>query len=189
MDFFRARAIPALIAALSVPAAAGAGPGCAAIDGTYRYEAIAPRHDRVDTLAVFATPEENRKLFAPTAHGTPLKLSGNGVIQRGPKEKALASRVTFAYAPGSTRLSYLDAAGQPLVESRLEESGPWRCEGTRLVLVHERMAGLGDAIRTERDEEVLERDGKGNLVHRETITVVEGAGQSRVEEARYAPIP
>jgi hypothetical protein len=106
LDLVRARAIPALAAALGLPAAAD----CTALDGTYRYESTARPHAESETLG-------------------------------------------------------------------------------RLARSFEHLAGLGDAIRTERVEEALERDGAGNLVHRQSIKVAEGPGRSRVVEARFAPAP
>jgi hypothetical protein len=173
--------------------AAIAGPGCAAIDGTYRYEGVAAGPGEAGTLGAFATPAVSGKLYAPSSAAAgrgPGKLSGNGVIDipmSMRKRKSLASRVTFAYDGGSTQLRYLDQAGKTLVETRLEASGEWHCDGTRLVRTWEHMSGLGDDIRTERVEETLERDGAGRLVHRESVTVVEGRGRARVEETRFDP--
>lgn len=109
------------------------------------------------------------------------------MIHQGPARKPLASRVAFAYEAGAARLRYLDDAGRTIVEARLEASGPWRCEGTRLTRTWERTSGLGDDIRTERVVEALERDGAGRLVHRESVTVIEGKGRARVEETRFDP--
>jgi len=194
VDLFRPRAVPALIATLGV-AAAAADPGCRAIDGTYRYEAAASGAAEPGTLGEFVTPAVRGKLYAsqpaPAAAGRkPRNLSGNGVIDipmSMRKRKSLASRVTFAYDGRSTQLRYLDQAGKTLLDARLEASWEWRCEGTRLVRTWEHMSGLGDDIRTERVEEALERDGAGRLVHRERVTVIEGAGRGRVLETRFEP--
>jgi hypothetical protein len=194
MDLLRARAIPALIAALGA-AAAAADPGCAAIEGTYRYVGVTAGKGEPGTLGDFATRAVSAKLYAPStapaaASRAPSKLSGNGVIDipmSMRKRKPLASRVTFAREAGSTRLTYLDEAGRTLVESRLEPSAEWRCDGTRLARTWERMSGLADDIRTERVEETLERDAAGRLVHRESVTVIEGKGRGRVEETRFEP--
>ena len=188
MDFIRPRAVPALIASLAATAAL-AGPGCASIDGTYRFEGLPPSHEGSTTLAEFAPRAEAQKLYSSRpGSATPPGFMGNGVMRRPPARKALASRVAFAYEAGGARLRYLDDAGRTLVEARLEASGPWRCEGTRLVRRWERMSGLGDEIRTERVEEALERDGAGRLVHREAVTVIEGSGRGQVRETRFDPV-
>lgn len=197
MDLLRPRAVPALIAALGVVAAAAADPGCRAIDGTYRYEAAASGPGEPGTLGEFVTPAARGKLYAPqpapaAAGRAPRNLSGNGVIDipmSMRRRKSLASRVTFAYDGRSTQLRYLDPAGKTLLEARLEPSVEWRCDGTRLVRTWEHMSGLGDDIRTERVEEALERDGAGNLVHRERVTVLEGSGRGRLRETRFGPAP
>jgi len=189
MDLLGARAIPALIAALASGAAAAAGPGCAALDGSYRYEGVAGKGE-ARTLGEFASAAEARKLYPASPPGTRapiLKLTGNGVIRQAAAQKPLASRVSLAHDAGSTRLTYLDERGRTLVVSRLEASGEWRCEGTRLARTWERTAGLGDAIRTERVLETLERDAAGRLVHRESVTVIEGGGRGRLEETRFEP--
>jgi hypothetical protein len=186
MDFLRTRAIPALSALLCAHAFA-ADADCSKLDGRYRYEAVAPVNGQPRYLSYFATGSEARKLTRTDNQGTKPDLSSSQTMRR-PKVTHLATSVRVAYAPKSTLFHFLDAEGHELAAAAIGKPNPWTCRDGQLTRSTERTSGLGNAIRTERVEEVLERNAAGELVHRETATVVEGGKGKRVTEARFAAI-
>ena len=107
-------------------------------------------------------------------------------IQR-PKVTHLASTVKLTHARGGTSLRFLDATGKPLAELSINATGRWTCKDAHLERRAERTAGLGEVMRTERVEERLERNSAGDLVYRETLTVIAPpGGKPKVSEARFA---
>lgn len=178
------RLVAALGALLCLPAFAAAA-DCSKLDGTYRFTSNGSTDAEPVNLSALTIGPERRKLFKVEGPASPGGLSSSQPRTR-PKTTVLAASATLAYAPKNTRLKYMDAAGNVLAESRIDSPDPWACDGARLVRGFERIGGLGDAIRRERIEEVLERDAAGNLVHRETTTVIEGGKGTRKKENVYA---
>ena len=181
MDFLRPRAIPALIAALALPCAAA---DCTTLAGTYRFKSAGPAMDA--KLSDLSMSRERSKLYRVEEKGSgPGALSGGNLIQR-PKTIPLAETVALTYTAKDTRLKFMDAAGKPLAEMTINDTGRWSCKGTRLERAKERTAGLADMIRTEKVLESLERNAQGDLVYREAVSVV-GAKQAapKVTEARF----
>ena len=180
MDFLRPRAIPALIAALSA-ALAFAADDCASLQATYRFNA-ASGEARLSDLSM---SRERSKLYRIDEKGTgPGSFGGSQTIHR-PKMTPLAETATLTHTAGDTRLHFKDAAGKPLAEMTINDTGRWTCKGERLERSKERTAGLGDAIRTEKVVETLERNAAGDLVYRETATLVGGKAPPTVTESRF----
>jgi len=181
MDLLRPRAIPALIAALALPCAAA---DCSTLAGTYRFKSAGPAMDA--KLSDLSMSRERSKLYRVEEKGSgPGALSGGNLIQR-PKTIPLAETVALTYTAKDTRLKFMDAAGKVLAEMTINDTGRWACKGDRLERTKERTSGLGDAIRTEKVTETLERNAAGDLVLRETVTVIGSPGaKPRVTEARF----
>ena len=182
MDLFRPRAIPALIAAL---AATGAAADCASLQGTYRFMSAGP--GREVKLSDLSMSRERSKLFRLDEKGTGAAFGGSSLIQR-PKATPIAETATLSHSAKDTRLKFMDAAGKPLAEMTINDTGRWACKGNRLERSKERTAGLGDVIRREKVAETLERNAAGELVYRETVEVVGAKGAPKVTEARFPPI-
>ena len=184
MDFLRPRAIPALIAAVSA-AAAFAADDCASLQGTYRFNA-ASGEARLSDLSM---SRERSKLYRIDQKGTgPGSLGGSQTIHR-PKMTPLAESAALTHTAKDTRLRFMDASGKPLAEMTINDTGRWACRGGRLERSKERTAGLGDAIRTEKVVETLERNAAGDLVLRETVSVGSGTpAKPQVSEARFPAV-
>ena len=184
MDVVRSRAIPALIAAAF--SANAAALECGALEGTYQFNSIAPAAgESPDTLAGFASGKGRDKLYRVDAPGSKGALSPGRPIQR-PRTTPLAVKATLKRSAKGTAFVFLDATGTTLVELSIDDAKPWTCRGDHLERRSERMAGLGDSIRTERIDEVIERNAAGDLVHRETVTVLDPKGiKPSVREARF----
>ncbi len=193
MDILRTRAIPALIAAF-VAAPALAAADCASLEGTYRFEAAkatAPG-EPPETLADFTTGKEREKLYHHEGPPPPATKS-HGLIPTEPirrvKSTTLATHATLKRASTKTMLVFMDGKGATLTELGIDEVSRWSCKGERLERNSERMAGLGDSIRTERVDEVLERNPAGDLVHRTTVTTLEPKGiKPAIREAVFPAI-
>jgi len=181
VDLLRPRAIPALIAALALPCAAA---DCSTLAGTYRFKSAGPAMDA--KLSDLSMSRERSKLYRVEEKGSgPGALSGGNLIQR-PKTIPLAETVALTYTAKDTRLKFMDAAGKPLAEMTINDTGRWSCKGGRLERSKERTAGLGDIIRTEKVVETLERNAQGDLVYKEAASVV-GAKDAapKITEARF----
>ena len=183
MDLFRPRAIPALIAALALPCAAAAD--CAALQGTYRFAAASGE----GKLSDLTMSRERSKLFRVDEKGTgPGSFAGSQVIQRR-KVTPIAETAALAHSAKGTRLRYMDAAGKTLAETTIDDTGRWKCQGNRLERSRERTAGLGDEIRSEKVVETLERNTAGDLVLRETVTILRPAGaKPKLTETRFPAV-
>jgi len=176
VDFIRTRAIPALIAASwAVPAAAAVD--CAALEGIYRFEATKATMpgEPPETLADFLHNKDTGKLYRIEERGGKVSFAGSGTIQRG-KSTPLATKAALKYSGGKATLRFMDGEGKLLAEHGIGAFGNWSCNKGRLERGSERMAGLGDSIRTERVDELLERNPAGDLVHRTTVTTLEPRG-------------
>ena len=184
MDLLRPRAIPALIAALALPCAAA---DCTALQGTYRYKSAGPATEV--KLSDLSMARDRSKLFHVESKGSgPGGLAGSGVIQR-PKVTTLAETATLSTSAKDTRLKFIDAAGKPLAEMTINDTGHWSCKDGKLERSKERTAGLADIIRTEKVVETLERNAAGDLVLRETVTIIKpGTGAPKVTEARFPAV-
>jgi hypothetical protein len=180
------RRIAAFGALLCLPVFATAA-DCSKLDGTYRFKANGATGTEPAELSGLSTGPERRNLFKYEGPPPTGGLSSTQPRTR-PKVTVLATSATLAYAPKNTRLKYMDATGKVLAKSRIDSPDPWTCKGERLVRSLERTGGLGNAIRTERVEEVLERDAAGNLVHRESTTIIEGCKGSHKKESVYAAV-
>lgn len=186
MDFLRPRAVPALIAlaAALAPWAAAAATGCAALDGVYEDRAVALRQGMSEHLTNLVDGPQKAQLFRREGQG-PKSLAPSGPMAR-PKITHLAATAKLAWNPAGTKLTFMDAEGKALATLGIDASGRWTCRAGRLERRSTRTAGLGDVLRTERVEEVLERDAKGDLVYSETVTVVEPpGGKPKRSEARF----
>jgi hypothetical protein len=182
MDLLRPRAIPALIAALALPCAAA---DCSTLQGTYRFQAAGSQAK----LSDLSLSRERAKLFRVDDKGTgPSALSSGQPIQRR-KTTPLAETAALTHTAKATRLKFLDAAGKPLAEMTINDTGHWACKGDRLERAKERTAGLADMIRTEKVVETLARNAAGDLVYREAVSVV-GAKDAapKVNEARFPAV-
>jgi hypothetical protein len=184
MDLLRPRAIPALIAAL---ACASAAADCASVQGTYRYKSAGPGESV--SLSVLTLSKERSKLFRVDDQGTgPGSLAG-GTQMRPPKTTPLAETATLTHSAKDTRLRFMDASGKALAEMTINDTGRWACKGTRLERSRSRTAGLGEAIRTEKVVETLERNDAGDLVLKTAVTVVSPPGPApKVVEARFPAV-
>jgi hypothetical protein len=180
VDLLRPRAVPALIAALALPCAAA---DCTSLQGTYRFSA-ASGEARLSDLTL---SRERSKLFRVDEKGTgPSSLGGGLVIQRR-KVTPIAETAALTHSSKGTRLRYMDAAGKTLAETPIDDTGRWACKGNHLERSRERTAGLGDVIRSEKVVETLERNAAGDLVLRETVTVLNPKGiPPKVTETRFA---
>lgn len=187
MDLLRSRTVPALIAALCVPAFAGAA-DCSALEGTYRFKSVGPGESR--QLSDLTFGREINKLYRIDAQGSaPGTLNPTQTMRR-PKTTLLASSVAVIHSAGRTRFRFMDSAGATLVEMGIDAPVRWTCNAGRLERSAERTAGLGNVIRTERVEEVLSRAAAGDLVYLETVTVVDPPGARPVRrEARFPRVP
>ena len=184
MDFLGPRAIPALIAALALPCAAA---DCSTLAGTYRFKSAGPAMDA--KLSDLSMSRERSKLYRVEEKGSgPGALSGGNLIQR-PKTIPLAETVALTYTAKDTRLKFMDAAGKPLAEMTINDTGRWSCKASHLERRKERTAGLGDMIRTEKVVETLERNAQGDLVYKEAASVV-GAKDAapKITEARFPAV-
>lgn len=184
MDFLRTRAIPALIALLSFAAAAA---DCSSLNGTYPPESPDGNKGVPGSLANLVSGPDRQKLFE--YEKTPGQSFSSTEPKQRPKYKKLASRVTLTYAPGSTKLRFLDAQGKELAEFRLEATGKWACRNGDLTLESEQMAGTAEGIRTDRAVLALHRDGD-SLVLSETVTTIDPpGGKARASSSRYKALP
>ena len=177
MDFVGPRAVPALIASLGVTVAMAAV-DCASLEGTYRFSATNPPApgEPPETLADFTTGKERGKLYRVEAPGSkPSSWTSTDPIRHA-KSTPIATKAALKRAPTKTTLQFMGDDGKTLTELGIDELGRWSCKGGHLVRSSERTAGLGDSIRTERVDEVLQRNPAGDLVHRVTVTVLDPKG-------------
>ena len=173
----------AVAAAVACSAALGAQADCKKLDGTYRFRSAEPGNE-AESLGALAGGADRSKLYKTEAVSGPTGLTSTQPIAR-PKVTDIAVAGTLSYKAGAVQWHFVDAAGRPLATLPLDASHPWACSGDRLTRTYQRIGGLGDNIRTDRIEEMLERDAAGALVHRETITTIEGGKGTRVREAHF----
>jgi hypothetical protein len=180
VDFLRPRAIPALIAALGFCLHASAD--CSSLDGTYQFGAAGSQH----TLDDLTLSPARRKLYRVDAPGTAPGTLNPTQALRMAKRTTLAVKASLTYSSAGTNLRFVDASGATLAEMGIDMPVRWKCDGQHLWRGSERTAGLGDAIRTEKVEEILERNAAGDLVYRETVTVIDPpGGKPAVSSARF----
>lgn len=180
MDFVRAGAIPALIAACGLAAPALAA-DCV-IDGSYQYRSEGPKDasDGFNRLVQFKQGE-GRKLFKSEGPPQPQQGFGGSEPRARPKYTVLATRVEVS----GRQVRFLDASGQLLAQATIDSGGKWTCRGGRLQRSSERLTGIGDNIRTERLDESLRREGDF-LVFGETRTTIDPpGGKPKAEEVRF----
>jgi hypothetical protein len=179
LDFLGPRAIPALIAAL---ACGGAAADCGPLQGTYRFSAAAGEAK----LSDLTLSRERSKLFRVDDKGRgPSSFGGGQLIQRR-KVTPIAESAALTHSAKGTRLRFMDAAGKTLAETPIDDTGRWACKGRRLERSRERTAGLGEEIRSEKVVETLERNAAGDLVLRETVTILKPPGGTpKVAESRF----
>jgi len=184
LDFFRARAIPALIAlALSSPAL---GAGCSILDGTYRYtsEPVAGMQPMTFNMLVNLKREEAKKIVRYDAPAAPKSWTSTEPMAR-PKITHLSTRVKLEYRPEGSQATFLDDAGTALAAAGLDSLGKWACKDDHLERSSERMAGSGGEIRTESLAQTLRRRGDF-LVLTDTVRVVDPpGGKPRTTEVRF----
>ena len=183
MDFLRPRAIPALIAALALPCGSAAA-DCASLQATYRYKSAGPGEPV--SLSVLTLSKERSKLFRVDEKGSAPGSIAGGTLIRPPKMTPLAETATLIHSAKDTRLRFMDASGKVLAEMTVNDTGRWACKGKHLERSRSRTAGLGDAIRTEKVVETLERNDAGDLVLKTAVTIVSPPGPApKVVEARF----
>ena len=184
MDFFRAGAIPALIAlAFSLPAL---GAGCEALDGTYHFvsEPVAGMQPMTFNMLVNLKRGEGEKVVRWDKASAPKSWTSTEPMAR-PKQTYLASKVKLEYTPAGGKVIFLDDSGTALTEAGLDSLGKWTCRGDHLERSSERMAGSGGEIRTEKLEQSLRRKGEV-LVLTDTVAVVDPpGGKPRTSEVRF----
>ena len=177
MDLFRARASAALAALLLAGGAAAAD--CSALAGTYAFDSVEKPDGTPRTLAELAPDKHRGALYRyerPAASTQPGFASGQ-LRARPARPIPLAASVRLAQKAGAIAIHYLDASGKVLVETPLAQApARWKCDAGQLKRSFETMGGLGNAIRTERTEQVLSRTGEGDLLLAETTAVVKPAG-------------
>ncbi len=173
-------ATPALNASLALPCAAA---DCASLQGTYRFKAAGANETKLSDLSL---SRERNKLFRVDEKGTAAQSFANSQPIQRKKVTPLAETATLSHSAKDTRLKFMDAAGKTLTEMTINDTGRWACKGEHLERTRERTAGLGDAIRTEKVVETLERNAAGDLVFREAVTVIDSPAKPKVNEARFA---
>ena len=188
MDLLRSRAIPALIA--SPLAALAAAADCTPLEGTYKFVSSSPpaAGQEADTLADLGIgTKEGSKLYRVESKGSGTSLNPTQPIQR-PKRTLLAATATLKRTGGGIYLDARDAQGATLAtDLSIEVYGKWACKGEHLERSTERTAGLGDSIRTEKVTETIERNAKGELVYRQTVTVLNPKGIKPSERSAVFP--
>ncbi len=173
MDFLRARAVPALTVLACLSALAARAEDCGVLDGTYRFKSAGAKSTPSLDLAKLVSGRATRLLYPQEGSRT----THSGLVPPGPiqigKRPPLAVAGVLKYTDRGARLRFMDAAGKLLVEMGLDSSGSWKCANGRLERSGEHLSGLGDAIHTERVDEWLERDRRGDLVYGESRAVVD----------------
>ena len=185
MDLLRPRAIPALIAALALPCAAA---DCASLQGKFQFQSQSSGNTPAIKLSDLSMSKERAKLYRVEDKGTGPGFLANGQPMQRKKVTWLAETGALAHSPKDTRIKFMDAAGKVLAEMTINDTGRWSCKDNRLERSKERTAGLADMIRTEKVVETLEKNAAGDLVYRESATVVGGKNPPKVIEARFAAI-
>ncbi|HET9653671.1 MAG TPA: hypothetical protein VFP36_15835, partial [Usitatibacter sp.] len=167
-------------------AAAGAHAECEALNGTYRYEAVAPVQGRPRYLSDLTLGPERRRIIrteAPVTRGEGLASSQP---RSRPKVTHLAATGTLAAVARGATIEFRDATGKALATMGLGEG--WACKGDALERNSEITHGLGNDIRTDRVQQRLAKAGR-DLVYSETATAIDlpGAKPTRIE-VRYAAV-
>jgi len=188
VDLLRARASAAL-AGLLLAGGAGAT-DCSALAGTYAFDSV-EKPDGIPRTLVELAPDKHRnalyKYERPAASTQPGLASGQ-LRARPARPIPLATEVRLVHKAGAISIQYMDASGKVLVETPLAQApARWKCDAGQLKRSFETMGGLGEAIRTERTEQVLSRTGDGDLLLAETTAVVKPAGNAppRRTEAHF----
>jgi hypothetical protein len=189
VDLLRPGAIPALILAASFAPAAASGADFKALEARYKVVPVGPGADTSAALNQIAEGPERSKLYRLEGGSKPSSLTQGGVMTR-PKYILLAATGVLKHTPGKTRIEFFDAEGKSLATVGIEKSAQWRCRNGRLERTYTVSAGLGDAVRTERVEETLERNAAGELVFRKLVTTMDLKGKEPARsEWRYASAP
>ena len=170
MDVFRSRAIPAL-AALLLAGAAHAD--CSAIQGTFADESVEKVDGAPRTLSAFAAFKDRPKLFRQERTGPSPTFGGSGPVMSRPKITRLAETVAVKYGP-ELNLRFLDAGGNVLLQTNTTTPRRWRCVEGRLERKFQGAVGLGETVRTEETQQVLQAAPGGDLVLVETVVVTDG---------------
>ena len=190
MDLFRARAIAALAAA-ALPALLAHGADCAALNGTYSAESAELHEGAPRTLDQLAPDRVRAQLYRQDkpaeAPKPPPGLDAGPLRSRPARATRLAATARLTHAGGTTKLRFHDAQGNSLAETPLATAPKaWRCVGGHLERSFDTLRGLGDAIRTDRTVQSLERTPEGDLLLAETVTTVKPAtGKPARSEARF----
>ena len=178
MDLLRPGAIPALIAAALALGAAHAD--CGTLAGTYAFKPDAGNSDL--TLATLVEGDRRKLFKARAPSGTPQSWTSDAPRSR-LKAEPLAASGSFKAHDGGGTFTFIDEKGAAIVSLGIGQG--WACKGDRLLRSGERMAGIGDAIRTDRVEEAL-FVADGHLVYEETVTPVEPRpGKSQRQRYRF----
>ena len=173
MDFLGPRAIPALIALAALPAA---GADCSALDATYRFESAPGKGEEPRYLSDLTLGRDRNKLVKMEKPKVGPSFGGAAGPMDRPKVTQLAVSGAFTYAEAGSSFRFVDAAGATLATLGIDTPKHWSCKEARLVRSSERMSGLGNVIRTEKLDETLERNAAGDLVYRQSVTVIDPPG-------------
>ncbi len=189
MDLLRPGAVPALILAAGIAPAVAVGADCKALEGRYRVVPVGVTSDPSAALNQIAEGPERSKLYRLEGGTKPSSLTSSGVMTR-PKYTLIAATGVLKYTPGKTRIEFFDAEGKAIATVPIEKAAQWRCRNGRLERTYSVSAGLGDAVRTERVEEALERNAASELVFRKLVTTMDLRGKEPARsEWRYAAAP
>jgi hypothetical protein len=188
VDIVGPRAIPALIALAIAFAAFDAHGACEALDGKYKVRPVDASGERAPTLATLAEGPDRAKLFGSVPGAAPAQggLDSTQVRSRRSNTMLAQAAVLKSDAKGA-QLEFFDGKGGALAKLRL--AAGWKCAWTRFTHADEHLVGLGNAIRTERVEEVLSKDASGRLAYEETVTSIDPPAKPKKSGAFFAPAP
>ena len=186
MDFLRTRAIPPLIAA-AVAAMPALADDCKALEGRYRFLPAQPSSQPPLPLGNLGEGADRSKLYRREGDKKITGLSPTAPMQR-PKMVILAETAVLTRVPRKTRMEFFDAAGKSLATLPIENANKWACRAGRLERVNTVLVGLGDTVRTDRVEEILERNAAGELVWRKVVTAANQVREPVRSEWRYPAV-
>lgn len=166
----------ALACFLLASAAAHAGEGCNALDGTYRNESepVKTRKEHLDDFVRMRDGGRDPRLMQ---FGKPV---GNRVVN-----KHFASTATFRFDGKILHLEFHDADGKAIVSYPADYPYEWKCIGTRFEWEYEGLSGIGDAIVETRTHVTLSRLESGDLQMVEVRTDSRKKGESHRTEILF----
>jgi hypothetical protein len=183
VDLLRPRAVQALIASFACTAGL-VWADCSALDGRYRFESTATAGKEPNHLTDLVPQADRRSLYRRDGPAAPARSWDSDQPRSRQKVTWLATTGELAGAASAPTLRFMDAKSAILGEAKLESG--WACRDSTLVRRGDRLTGLGENLREERVEQVISRGANGELVHVQTVTVIDPPGKApRREEARF----